>query len=144
MFSKACEYAIKAGVFIATETQKGNRCSLKTIAAEIDSPEAFTAKILQQLSRNNLIVSTIGSHGGFEMDIRKAKANKLSMIVELFDGNTIYKGCGLGLKHCSEVKPCPMHDHFKKIREELREMLENTTVYDLSRKIENGNGFLKR
>ncbi len=67
MFSKACEYAIRAAIFIASESERGRRSSLKDIAREIDSPEAFTAKTLQKLTRSGIIVSTKGAQGGFEV-----------------------------------------------------------------------------
>lgn len=49
MFSKACEYGIRASILIASESVNGNRLGLITIAKKIDSPEAFTSKILQKL-----------------------------------------------------------------------------------------------
>jgi len=39
--------------------------TLIDIAEEIDSPTAFTAKILQQLVKNKVIHSIKGPHGGF-------------------------------------------------------------------------------
>ena len=45
MFSKACEYGIRASILIASESVNGNRLGLITIAKKIDSPEAFTSKI---------------------------------------------------------------------------------------------------
>ncbi|MET0760542.1 MAG: transcriptional regulator, partial [Flavobacterium sp.] len=47
MFSKTCEYGIRASIFIASQSYQNNRIGLKDIAKKIDSPEAFTAKILQ-------------------------------------------------------------------------------------------------
>ncbi|MGB0369618.1 MAG: RrF2 family transcriptional regulator, partial [Flavobacteriales bacterium] len=63
MFSKACEYGIRATLFIAQNAAESNRVSLKEISKKINSPEAFTAKILQQLARNKIIVSYKGPHG---------------------------------------------------------------------------------
>ena len=60
MFSKACEYGIKASIFIAINSYEGKRVSPKEIAKEIDSPEAFTAKILQALVKNNVITCIYG------------------------------------------------------------------------------------
>ena len=51
MFSKACEYAIRATILIAMEGRKGRRMSLVEIADRTGSPKAFTAKVLQQLAR---------------------------------------------------------------------------------------------
>ena len=55
MFSKSCEYAIRATIFIATHCCNKGKVGLKEIANEIDSPTAFTAKILQVLVKNNII-----------------------------------------------------------------------------------------
>jgi|SRR6185312_949916 len=144
MFSKACEYAIRATIHIAVQSTQGKRVSLKDIAKAIDSPEAFTAKILQQLSRADIIDSVKGPSGGFTIDKENMSKIKLSQIVSTIDGDNIYKGCGLGLKQCSEKHPCPVHDKFKVIRKELKNMLENTSVDELSLGLTNGLTFLKR
>ena len=69
---------------------------------------------------------------------------KLSTIVSAIDGDDIYKGCGLGLKQCNEHKPCPVHYRFKVVRDELKKMLETTTVDSLAIDYEKGLTFLKR
>jgi len=143
MFSKACEYGIKAAIFIAVNSSENKRVSPKEISEEIDSPQAFTAKILQALVKNNVIKSVRGAYGGFEIDKDKIATTKLSEIVYAIDGDGIYKGCGLGLHTCNENHPCPVHDKFKVVREELREMLENTTLEQLAIDIKAGVSFLK-
>lgn len=143
MFSKTCEYGIRAVIHIAVQSQKGNRVSLKSIAKEIHSPEAFTAKILQQLARNELIRSIKGPNGGFEIEKSRMEEITLAQIVSAIDGDSIYKGCGLGLKDCSETRPCPVHHKFKKIRTDLRNMLESTTLLELTQGLKKGLTFLK-
>ena len=143
MFSKACEYGIKASIFIAINSYEGKRVSPKEISEEIDSPTAFTAKILQALVRDNIINSVKGAYGGFEIDKNKISTIKLSQIVNAIDGDKIYKGCGLGLHTCDEDHPCPVHDKFKIVRSELRNMLENTNLEQLALNIKSGCAFLK-
>src|SRR5690554_6544019 len=101
MFSKACEYGIRATLFIAQNSAANNRVSLKEISEKIDSPEAFTAKILQQLARNGIIISYKGPHGGFQIEKPKLETIHLNEIVDALDGDSIYNGCGLGLKECN-------------------------------------------
>ncbi len=144
MFSKACEYGIRATVYIAVQSLEERRVNLKEIAKAIESPEAFTAKILQQLVKSNIIDSTKGPSGGFEINKTQFKQINLSQIVSAIDGDSIYKGCGLGLKECDENKPCPVHDKFKNIRDELRLMLETTSIEELSLGMKEGLTFLKR
>jgi Rrf2 family iron-sulfur cluster assembly transcriptional regulator len=143
MFSKTCEYGIRAAIFIASESFQNNRVGLKDIAKKIDSPEAFTAKILQILSKNNIIKSIKGVGGGFEIPKDRMKDIKLSHIVTALEGNSVFTGCGLGLVHCSEEHPCPMHDKFKAIRNELAYMLETTNLGELGSGIKSGDTFLR-
>ncbi len=144
MFSKACEYGIRASIFIAEQSLLDKKVSLKDIAKAIDSPEAYTSKILQQLSRNFIINSDKGPTGGFSMSQQELEEVKLSTVVTAIDGDAIYKGCGLGLKNCNEKMPCPVHNQFKIVREELREMLETTLVRSLTMDLKDGLTFLKR
>ncbi len=144
MFSKTCEYGIRATIFIASQSLEDNRLSLKEIANEIESPVAFTAKILQQLVRSNILDSVMGPTGGFQIDKNRIDEIKLSQIVDILDGDSIYRGCGLGLKECNALEPCPVHDKFVNIRNELKEMLENTSIYELAVGLEIGLTFLKR
>lgn len=143
MFSKACEYGIKACIFIAINSYEGKRVSPKEIAAEINSPQAFTAKILQDLVRHKVIESVKGAYGGFEVSKNDIPHIKLSQIVKAIDGDNIYIGCGLGLERCDEKHPCPVHDKFKGIRDELKHMLETTSLEELALNIKSGASFLK-
>lgn len=144
MFSKACEYGIKAAIHIASQSQLGERASLKAIAKAVDSPVAFTAKILQSLASNNIIVSTMGPTGGYEIPKSKQNQTTLYQIVKAIDGDKIFNSCGLGLKQCNALKPCPIHHKFKTIREELKAMLKSTTVYEMTTGLHDGMAFLKR
>ena len=144
MFSKACEYGIRASTYIALQSLEGKRASLKDIARETDSPVAFTAKILQQLSKNDIIDSVQGATGGFEIVKSNINHIKLSEIVYAIDGDTVYVGCGLGLGKCNANKPCPVHDKFVAIRNDLKEMLENTSLYEMTSGLEVGLTYLKR
>lgn len=144
MFSKACEYGIRAAIFIAQQSLQSRKVSLKEVAREIDSPEAYTSKILQKLSKSELIHSEKGPAGGFSIDPIPLKHLKLKEVVAAIDGENIFKACGLGLKQCNEKEPCPLHDKFKEVRDQLQEMLEQTTILELAQKIEYGLGFLKR
>jgi len=144
MFSKACEYGIRAVLHIAAKSMDAERTSLKAIAREIDSPEAFTAKILQQLSRNNIIRSVKGPTGGFEIAQEDLKTTRLIDVVKTIDGDQLFTGCGLGLKECNADKPCPLHHQFLAIRTNLTQMLTNTNLEELSLDITKGVTFLKR
>lgn len=127
MFSKTCEYAIRAMIYIAQQSKSGGKTGFKQIAHAIDAPEPFIAKILQQLGRENLVQSSKGPHGGFYINDQTMNRT-LADVVKAIDGDKIFNGCGLGLTYCSEKNPCPIHNEFKSIRNQIKEMLQSATV----------------
>ncbi len=68
MLGKTTEYAIRALVYIYIRNLEGKRPGFKEIARNINSPEQFTAKILQNLARAGIIYSMKGRGGGFFFD----------------------------------------------------------------------------
>ena len=143
VFSKTCEYGIRAVLFIAHKTASGGRVGIKEISNGIDSPEHFLAKILQDLSRKGLIQSAKGPNGGFYLDDLALK-RPLSEIVEAIDGDGIFTGCALGLKQCSEVNPCPLHNQFKLIRTEIHNLLQTTEIGNFNQELALGIRSLKK
>ena len=143
MFSKACEYGLRAVIITATFSEKGDKASLGEIAGAINSPLAFTSKILQKLVQEKIIKSSRGAYGGFHLKKEKMKKLTIARIVKAIDGDDIYMSCGFGLKDCSDKRPCPLHDKYKKIRDDLREMLETTTIEELATQVTLGDGNLR-
>ncbi len=144
MFSKTCEYGLKAVIYIATKSLEGNRVKIRDVADNSGSPEAFTAKILGSLTKHNIVNSLKGPYGGFEIEAKRMKQIKVSEIIFALDGDSVYNGCALGLSVCSDTEPCPMHENFIEVRKQLKKMLETTTIYELATKIKSGKSFLVR
>ncbi len=141
MFSKSCEYAIKAVIHLCMETKYGSRLSIAQISEAIDSPEPFTAKILQTLARHRIISSAKGPGGGFYVE-SKAEPIKVMEIIDLIDGKHAFERCGLGLKECNEDHPCPIHNEFKSYSSKLKRLLETKTIQEFASEIKAGKAFL--
>lgn len=141
MFSKSCEYAIKAVIHLCIETRNGGRLGIVEIAQAIESPEAFTGKILQTLAKHEIISSSKGPGGGFFIN---PNSNPILVmdIVQLIDGKHAFERCGLGLKECSEDYPCPIHKEFKSYSTRLKNLFEKKTIQDLAKEIASGRSFL--
>ncbi len=143
MFSKTCEYAIRAMLFVAQKSEQGNKIGIKEISKGVGAPEHFLAKILQDLSRKGIVQSIKGPNGGFFLDDSSRKTT-LADIVKAIDGDKLFTGCGLGLKVCSEKNPCPLHDEFKVIRRKIHSMLDSSTVAEFNVELLKGAAHLKR
>lgn len=142
MFSKACEYGIRAVLYVTEQSNNGRRVNIKDISKAIDSPEAYTAKILQQLKRDKILNSMKGPTGGFSISEEQASVS-LAKVVDAIDGDEIYTGCALGISTCSEETPCPIRHKYLPIRNDLEEMLHSTTIQELTELISKGEAFLK-
>jgi Rrf2 family protein len=144
MFSKSCEYGIKAIIYIASQSMLERRVKIGEVVEHIDSPVAFTAKIVGALVKENIVQSVTGPYGGFYID--KHRMNQVMMIdiVTAIDGDSIFNGCGLGLKDCDDEQPCPMHTKFVQIRADLKNMLSSTSILELAQGLGAGKSTLMR
>ncbi len=142
MLTKTTEYAIRALVYIQVQNWDEKRPGVIEIAKEIESPPAFTAKILQTLTKHTLIDSSKGRGGGFYFDSKKEELTLYKVIV-ILEGDSCFKKCGFGLKNCSDVNPCPLHDRYIKVRGEFLNIAESETIQTISKKIIDGKAFLK-
>ena len=143
MFSKACEYAIRAALYISVKSVNGSRLGIPEIARQVDAPVPFMAKILQTLVRKRIISSVKGPRGGFYLD-PKAKPVSLASIVKAIDGSDdAMHVCTLGLKECSDVYPCPVHNEVKPFKDHIRKIMRETTLHELSEDLLKGKTFLK-
>lgn len=132
MFSKTTEYALRATIFIAKKSSINKKLSIEEIAMAIDSPHSFTAKVLQSLTKDNKVVSSIrGPGGGFYLTEEAKKLPVKSILVAMNEEHILTK-CVLGLKQCSEIQPCPMHLQYKVIRQQIIKLFDCKTIGELA------------
>lgn len=142
MFSKSTEYALRATIYIAQKSSEEKKLGIEAISKATDTPRSFTAKILQALTRDNKIVSSVrGPNGGFYM-IEKAKKLPVRSILDAMGEDEILEKCILGLNQCSEAKPCPMHAQYKSIKQQLIKLFETKTIQQLAADIKEGEIFI--
>ena len=144
MFSKSCEYAFRASIYVTKQSIKQRKVSQREVAERTHSPEAFTAKILHKLVKANILNSTKGPNGGIFIEEKNLSKVKLMQIVFAVDGDSLFEDCNLGLGKCIPEKPCVLHDQFTVVRQEIKNILENTTLDTLAHQVLNGESFLIR
>ncbi len=126
MLSQACKYAIRAVLHLAErDTTAPQLC--KIIASELEVPEYFLAKILQDLVRNGILVSFKGRGGGFSLERSTDEIGRVD-IVEAVDGRVFGEECFLGFKTCDPETPCQVHAQWSAIKDDILQMLSEKTV----------------
>lgn len=133
MFSKETEYALRSLVYIQLQNDNSKRPGIEEIAAEIEAPRFYTAKILQRMVKYGLIQSQKGKGGGFYFEKDKA-AVPLKDLINLTEGVQTFTGCGFGLKHCDADNPCPLHEHYAPIKESINKLVSTETIQSLAKK----------
>jgi Rrf2 family protein len=142
MFSKSTEYALRATLYIAQKGSEEQKVGIEEVSEAIGSPRSFTAKILQALTKENKIISSVsGPHGGFYITERNKKLSVRSILEAMGEGELLER-CVLGLPKCSESKPCPMHSKYKIIRKELIKLFETETIRHLANDKKTGDIFI--
>ncbi len=138
MFSKSTEYALRAVIFIGQKGSEEKKLGIPEIAAAIGSPRQFTAKILQLLTKNPKVVSSVrGPHGGFYLT-DEAKNLPVRAIIESIGEGDVLTKCVLGLYQCSETHPCPMHEEYKPIRKQMIKLFDTKTIRQLAEETQRG------
>lgn len=102
------------------------------IAEAYNIPKQFLAKITQLLVKQQLITTVRGRKGGV-MLAKPAVEIYLPQIIEAIDGPPQKEEkCLFGLDACVDEQPCPLHEHWKSIKEEIRTMLETKSLHKLA------------
>lgn len=130
LFSRQCEYALQAVTYLALKPG-GKRTSIKELAARLDIPYHFVAKILQGLTRKGLLISLKGPTGGFALSGTAEKIT-LFQIVEAIDGEGFAKNCVMGFPDCSGKNPCALHEQWAEVREDIVSMLSTRNIAQVS------------
>jgi Rrf2 family protein len=132
MFSRSSGYAIQALTYMAAQPS-GKLVGAREIATSLEIPMPFLWKILRKLSQQKLVRSFKGVHGGYEL-ARPASNIRLSEILLVWNDSSLMGDCVLGLSGCDDQDPCPLHEHWKDVREEIERKVKNTRLSDLARK----------
>jgi Rrf2 family protein len=107
---------------------------LKEISKELNISFHFLTKIFQILSRHGFITSYRGPNGGVAL-AKQASDISLIDIITALEGNDFFEGCILALPGCGDEAPCPLHDSWGNIRDELKNMFAQTSFDELGNKI---------
>lgn len=131
LFSRECEYALQAVLYLALQPEDG-MTSIKTLTGKLDIPYHFLAKILQRLTRKGLLRSLKGPTGGFALSL-PADRITLFQIIEAIDGAEFMTTCVLGFSECSGRNPCSVHEQWGAMRTSIHAMLVNKSIAHMAR-----------
>ena len=137
VLSKTCDHGIKAAIYIALQEDR-EYTPIREISEELNLSFHFLTKILQLLTRRNLMTSFKGPKGGVSL-ARPAHSISMIEIIEAIDGPGVFRNCVLGLERCGEAAPCPIHSRWAPIRDSLERLFREASLADMARGIHEKN-----
>ena len=140
MLSNSAKYAIKAVLFLAVNSNENDKLMVKDIAQHINVPQPYTAKLLQELSRQNIVSSTRGPKGGFYL----SNLNKMTPIISIIyaiDGQKRLKSCVLDLEKCNSDKPCPLHDVVHPAKSKFMDYLNENSIGEFADELQGDTNY---
>lgn len=127
--SQSTGYAIQA---LSCLEEPGGQPYLVQVVAECTgiSP-SYLSKLMQRLAQKGLITAKRGKNGGVIL-ARSAREITLYELAEAVDGATWRDHCVMGLKECSDDRPCELHELWKAARDPLIARMKTLTLSELA------------
>lgn len=146
MLSNTCKYAIRALIYLGKFHEDGIKIGIKRISGDLKIPTPFLGKILQNLVKQKVLVSTKGPNGGFGLGKPKEEIS-LYDIVTIIDGEDFFKNCLISMELCADLheagRPCPVHKSFSEVRENLSKFYSETTLAKIIDEMEGSEDLIK-
>ncbi len=129
MLSQSTGYAASALGCVAA--MGGRPALVKDLAEACDIPQAYLAKIVNLLSRREIVLTQRGVGGGVSL-AKPPKEITILEICEALEDPVVQPRCMLGNAECTEDRACPAHEFCVLHRTELAKFLRDTTIADIA------------
>ncbi|MCC5942797.1 MAG: Rrf2 family transcriptional regulator [Balneolaceae bacterium] len=130
LLSNTCIYGLRASVLLASK--EGDKfVTIRELSDELHISFHFLTKVLQQLTKSELLQSYKGPNGGVKLARPASQITFMDVVISI-DGENIIKECALGLPGCGELKPCPLHDQWSAMKENILRMMRDVSLKQLA------------
>lgn len=137
MLTNACQNAIRSVLYLAMFSDEKKKFGTKVIAENLEIPQPFLAKLLQNLNKADIVSSVKGPYGGFYLE--KTSNKTVWDIIICIDGSKKFDNCFLGLAKCDDEDPCPVHFTVKPFKEKIMLDFKEKTILQFAGEIKNSD-----
>jgi Rrf2 family protein len=130
--TKRTEYGLIALTHLAGK--QGEVTSVREISARYPIPRRLLAEVLKDLCRSSFVASHRGVHGGYSL-ARSPQAITVGEVVGALEGHPTLASCeSLGAYvggRCGVERVCPIKSPIHRLRRDIWDLFERTTLADL-------------
>jgi Rrf2 family protein len=128
--TRAADYGVRVMVHLASKDEK-ERSLLSALAEATDAPESFLSKVLQALTRAQLISSQRGKSGGFSI-LPRGRAASMLQVIEAIDGPICLNVCLVSGMQCERSLWCPAHPVWARAQQAMLRVLADASIAELA------------
>ncbi|MBS0366183.1 MAG: SUF system Fe-S cluster assembly regulator [Proteobacteria bacterium] len=127
--SRLTDYATVLLAALAGEPQRVRTAAALAAHTRIAAPTV--SKILKQLQRAGLVVSTRGLHGGYQL-ARPAAQISAAAILDALEGPVALTDCAAGHGHCGIEQTCGVGRAWQRLNLAIRRSLHDVSLAQLA------------
>lgn len=127
LITRNTDYALRALCFMS---RKKDIVTVDLLVKKLGVPRPFMRKILQQLNKAEVLESTKGQGGGFDL---RGSPERIYLvdIMRIFQGQVGLNGCFLKKNVCPNKGKCLLRKKLRSIEEEVLKQLREITIASL-------------
>jgi len=131
LFTKSTAYALQALIELSYYDKP---IDVNTLSEKTDIPKPFLAKLLQNLSKKDIIKSYKGIHGGFLLHQKPEEIKILDIFKTIEDKESLVFYCS-SFGNCARDRSsiCSTLPFFTKLENEIEKIIEKYTLADVIR-----------
>lgn len=132
LFTKSTAYALQALIELSKYDKP---IDVNTLSEKTDIPKPFLAKLLQNLSKKNIIKSYKGIHGGFLLTKKSEEIKILDIFKAIEDKDSLVFYCSSNSQNCTRDRSsiCSTMPFFNKLEDEISSIIDKYTLADVIR-----------
>ncbi|MDX8405976.1 MAG: SUF system Fe-S cluster assembly regulator [Mariprofundus sp.] len=127
--TKLTDYGILLMTHMAASEQQ--RFTAAELAEFTHIPMPTVSKILQMLLHENLLTSTRGARGGYQMT-REASDINVRDVINVFEGSIALTECNIEGSTCEQHDVCSTSNNWKRINVAVAQALEGISLADMN------------
>jgi len=131
--SRESRYALIALTMLASK-EPGTVMGSASLSEEAGLPVPFMAKIVQQLSKRGVLVSSRSRPRGY-MLARPAGEITVREVLEAIDGDDLFLRCAFYSETCNAAHPCALHEAWAPLMERTVATFSTMTLSDLDPRV---------
>ena len=121
-----------ATVLLATLAQEPERHrAAAELAEKTRLGRATVSKVLKELQRSGMVISSLGAQGGYRL-ARRPELITAAQILDVFEGPIAITECSTATSHCGIEKLCRVGGAWQRVNLAIRRSLEDLTLSQLA------------